>query len=271
MVVGISMVRDEADVVATTVSHMRSQVDQVIVADNGSVDGTREILDSLDVIVLDDPDPAYMQSEKMSHLARIAAEHGAEWVVPFDADEVWLPRRCQRIADLLEEMPTWALIAEATLYDHVASGLDPDLEDPIEQIQWRRPDPAPLPKVACRVIDGLTIEQGNHGASYVHTHVPPRVSGLLNIRHFPYRSIEQFVRKIRNGAQAYAATDLPPDVGAHWRQYGEILDAHGEDGLAEVFRTWYWRRDPGEEIRIEGEYQPPLIHDPCPVSLPFPG
>ena len=43
----VTMVRDEADIIETTVRHMLTQVDVVIVADNRSVDGTREILDSL--------------------------------------------------------------------------------------------------------------------------------------------------------------------------------------------------------------------------------
>src|SRR5881394_2910564 len=94
-VIAVAMVKDEADIIQATVCHMLTQVDQVIVADNMSTDGTRNILDSLLVLnslpveVVDDNDPAYYQSSKMTHLARLAYLRGADWVVPFDADELW--------------------------------------------------------------------------------------------------------------------------------------------------------------------------------------
>ena len=52
----VTMVRDEADIIETTVRHMLTQVDVVIVADNRSVDGTREIVEQLPVHLLDDPE-----------------------------------------------------------------------------------------------------------------------------------------------------------------------------------------------------------------------
>lgn len=253
-VFGIAMVRDEADIVATTVRHMLDQVDRVIVADNGSVDGTRDILADLDVTVIDDAEPGYYQSRKMTRLARRAALEGATWVVPFDADEIWYSRFHPTIAELLESLaPQW-LAARAELFDHVATGSDPDVPDPVARLGWRRRDPVPLPKVACRVRADLVIEQGNHAATYEGG--TTAFEGDLVVRHFPYRSAAQFVRKARNGAEAYAATDLPDDVGAHWRQYGDLLRAHGPEALEGVFRDWFWCAAP------KGD--PTLIYDPAP-------
>lgn len=247
-VIAISMVKDEADVIAETVTHMLGQVDGVIVADNGSTDGTREILEQLPVELIDDPDPAYYQSAKMSRLAAIAGERGARWVIPFDADEIWYSP-FGRIADALADRPE--TIATATLYDHVATAAD-EAGTPVERIGWRRRDPAPLPKVAVRPALPVEIHQGNHGASYSTT----SIDGLLVVRHFPYRSPEQFVTKARNGAAAYAATDLPTNQGAHWRQYGALLEAHGPEVLHSVFRQWFWDADP--------EHNADLIFDPAP-------
>jgi len=259
-VAGITMCRDEADIIGPFLRKLAAQVDFIVIADNNSVDGTRDILADLErelpLTVLDDPEVGYFQSAKMTDLAHRAASLGATWVVPADCDEVWYAPFHHRVADLLEELaPQW-FCAAATLYDHVATAIDPDEPDPLSRLGWRRREPAPLVKVACRVRDDLTINQGNHSASYdggatVYT-------DHLVIRHFPYRSSEQMIRKALNGAEAYAATDLPEDQGAHWRQYGQLIAQEGEAAFTEnVFRKWFWSADPNADRS--------LLFDPCPV------
>lgn len=253
-VCGIARVKDEADIIRPVVEHMLTQVNWVLIADNGSTDGTRDILadlerdcDDASVYVVDDPEVGYFQSRQMSALAARAATLGAAWVVPFDADEWWYSP-FGRIADVLEDQPA-ACVATAELYDHVATGEDPDDPNPVTRIQWRRQEPAALPKVAARTRPAVTIHQGNHGADHGQ-----RVDGLLVVRHFPYRSVEQFICKVRNGAAAYAATDLPEHQGQHWRDYGRLLESGGPDALADVFRTWFWQPHPTKD----------LIRDPAP-------
>lgn len=261
------MVRDEEDVVSYTVLNMLEQCDAVIVADNGSTDGTRRELESVAhfgrLTILDDPEPAYYQARKMTALAARAREMGATWVVPFDADEIWYSP-FGRIADVLTERPE--AIATAALYDHVATAEDPAHPNPVRRIGWRRVEPAPLPKVAARTSIPVSIHQGNHGAHFDAS----TVDGLLVVRHFPYRSAEQVARKVRNGAAAYAATDLPEDMGGHWRGWGRILDAHGEEAIHDLFRKWHWRADPRAPVVIDGEHQGPLIFDPAPDTPAWP-
>jgi glycosyltransferase involved in cell wall biosynthesis len=253
MVAGISMVRDEADILPVTVGNMLRQVDWLLIADNGSVDGTRELLKALDrVTVVDDSEVGYYQSQKMSALAERAMREGADWVVPFDADEIWYSPFAHRIADELAERDE--SVCRAAVYDHVATHGCQEFPPP-----YRRRDAIPLPKVACRTRPGLTIHQGNHGCDF-----GPTIDGRLVVRHFPYRSVEQFVRKVRNGSQAYAATDLPEDIGQHWRDYGRLTD----EQLDDVFHRYFWSANPAEDGLIYDP--PPCLPSPSPTETAAP-
>lgn len=252
---GVMVVRNEEDILEQTLRNLVSQVDEVIVRDNLSVDGTTDILhqlasEGIGVSFEADSEPGYYQSRKMSALAALAQEKGHEWVVPCDADEVWY---CPHgaIGEFLARQPAHVLVVEAELYDHVATAEDPP-GDPVRRMGWRRRFPVPLPKVACRLRTGLVIEQGNHGARYPRNPVG-RAPGLV-VRHFDKRTLEQFIGKVRTGARAYrAAPDLPEGMGQHWRDYDRLSD----EQLGEVFRTWFWSANPG--------FDPELIFDPAPV------
>jgi len=253
---GVCMVKDEADIIGYTLMHMAGQVDELIVADNGSSDDTGRILADLarhlPLSIVEDPDPAYYQSRKMTELAALAAAGGATWIVPFDADELWFSP-LGRISDVLADL--WPVpIARASLYNHFCTALDAPGPVPFISTRWRQIAPAPLDKVAFRWEPGAVIHQGNHGVT-----LPGCMDSVLalQVRHFPYRSPEQFVRKAVNGAAAYRLTDLPEDQGAHWRQYGALVDTQGPDALADVFRRHFWFLQPA----IAG-----MVDDPAPYQ-----
>ena len=92
------VVRDEADIVGTWLDyHLASDVSLVIATDHRSVDGTSEILREHErdgrVVLLREEGDVLRQAEWVTRMSRLAAtEHGADWVIPSDADEFWWPR-----------------------------------------------------------------------------------------------------------------------------------------------------------------------------------
>lgn len=212
----VSMVRDEADVLERSVTHLLCQgVDAVLVVDNGSTDETPEVLAALAtdprVHVGTDRLVAYEQSVKMTHLADAAARAGATWIVPFDADELWSGTN----GDLAETLRSARVPIVGADLVNLFPGTDADAAawqlDPASQVDT---------KVAFRPFPGAVIEMGNHAV----LRPGPSAEGL-GIAHLPWRSFEQFSRKVRQGAAALAASDVPGSLGSHWRRLGALDDA----------------------------------------------
>lgn len=239
MIVAVTMARDEADVIAETVRHLYLQgIDHVIVADNLSTDGTGDLARDAGAEVTIDDDPRYLQADKMTVLARRAAELGATWVLPFDADELWYwPEGT--LGEFFDQCS--ATVVEAKCWDHVATG---DIDShPYAAITHRRTFPQTFPKVAFRAHPDARLEQGNHNVQ----RVGPRTGGL-HLRHFQYRTFEQTRRKITQGAAAVDAAGLPAYSGAHWRALA---------GLSESDLRKWW-----DQLCAE----PGLLEDPAPWS-----
>lgn len=265
-VVAISGVRDEEDVIESSIGYLvrTGQVDHAIVSVQSlSTDATFDLLSAMPhTTVLVDDDPAHHQSEKMTALAqRALAEFGPDsWVIPVDGDEVWYAPGDETIRERLDRIDRHQVLT-ALMYDHVPTALDPTEGSTVQRIGWRRRNPAPMVKVAARVAPDLVIEDGNHGVRYTaRSRFRARtLRHQLVIRHFPYRSAEQFVRKAKNGAAALKLTDRPEHIGKHWRDYAALAEAQGDDVLASVF---YEHFHGGDDPRG----RPDLIFDPAPSA-----
>lgn len=216
----VTMVKNEADIVASTVGHMLAQgVDRVLVADNGSTDGTDDVLLGLQderIIMARDTEPAYYQQAKMTLLGRYAARHGAGWIIPFDADELWFGQSAT-LADALRATP--AKVARADIHNAFPVPAEPGCFR-VERA------PHSLRKVAYRSSHLALLDTGNHWVSR-----PGWIDPGFRIAHVPWRSRDQLGRKLRQGRAAFAGIDAGENVGAHWRHFGGL----GDDGLDRVW------------------------------------
>lgn len=237
----VAMVRDEADVIGYTIEHLLGQgVQHILVADNLSTDGTNELLHGLSrrwpVTVLHDRLPAMLQEQKMTRLARLATAAGAEWIIPFDADELWCTTN-GLLAETLSASPHSVL--GAVMHDHVPSpDDDPEEPNPFRRIRHRLVEPKVMGKVAFRAHRLAYLEAGNHSIRHPAGNAVP---SELFIRHVPFRTADQVVRKVRQGAAASDDANRSPEFSVHWR----ALATRNDDEVVA-----YYRRD-GHPIVLE--------------------
>jgi hypothetical protein len=249
----VGMVRGDADIIGCTIRHLVDQgVDRVLLAANLCSDATwcllSELASELPVTLVRDDFEGFYQAVKVTRLARAAAAAGAEWVVPFDADELWFGADASLRDTLLGSR---APILHARLWNYLPSCHDDLSErDPTRRIEWRETIPATKTKVAFRAHSRARLRDGNH---YVTR--PGGSVDALEIAHFPYRSEEQFVTKLRQGQKAVASTDLDAEIGRHWR----LLGSADDERLHSLWQSLLRGDGLPDDAWVTGA---PLVHDP---------
>jgi len=241
---GVTMVKDEEVRVEGALRRLVADgVDVIVVADNLSTDRTRDILEELarelPLIVLRDSEIGYYQSQKISLLARAAARCGASWIVPFDGDELWFGvdgTIRERLRGLAGD------VAPAPMFDFLPTADVEHCRDPYTQFVRRTANPVTT-KVAFRAHLLAWVATGNHSVSQPGR----RVAGALAIRHYPFLGFEHFANKARRGTASLERTDLPANIGGHWRE---------------------WARQDDPELREEWSSlcTQELVYDPLPVD-----
>lgn len=279
-VAAVMLVKDEADIIEPVVRHTLLNVDEVIVSDGGSTDGTYEILEAMPVTLQRDEEFGHYQGRKTTAMAMQALALGHQWAIPIDADEVWIAGDGRPVRDFLAGVAPDVKTVRAVLYNHFPTAHDPPPRDlcglegipgseaiveafnltptpnPLKRIGWRSRShqPPQFGKVACRLLPSLVINEGNHSAD--SDEIGSEIGGL-EIRHFSWRTPERYVAKMANGYRVLAATDLPAHIGAHWRMHG-YPDVPGyEKRVADHFRQWFFSEDP--------EADDTLVYDPAPL------
>lgn len=243
------MVRDEIDIIAAMLEHHIAQgVDLIIATDNGSVDGTTEVLKDYAaagyVELHHDPEHRKQQGERVTAMARRAfTEHGADWVINADADEFFVPvDRSLTLRDCLERIGTELGAFTVPVTNLVGppaergSGIDRlvyrDLRTD-EQLQAIGIHAQPTPNAIHRGDAEVTVSQGNHVVSIPST-AQPDAAVAIEVLHLPWRSWEQLQQKVTHAGRAYEASPtLRPSKNHHgmWdyrrQQAGRLRHAFG--------------------------------------------
>lgn len=235
MIAAISCVRNEEDIIETNVRHLLAEgVDLMLVLDH-SEDRTSAILHQIEKetgkveVLIDHNDEAeYRQDVWMNELAAIAHDKGADWILPFDADEFWFAPG-HTLKYTLENAPAPKLYA--TLWHHI------DWDHKVVPAER-------LPKVAYRYSPDAVLTLGAHDVS-----IAASESGLLEVRHLQYRSFEHFCAKV---------ADVAPRVPVYARERGDSTHLTRLQGFCQNEMRREWDVLCGRET----------VHDPIPIPRP---
>jgi hypothetical protein len=241
------MVRNEADIIAAVVEHHLAQgVDRIIVTDNASVDGTREILAQYAerglVELHDDPRHAKQQADVVTAMARRAfTEHGADWVINADADEFYVPiDRRRTLREVMSEIP---MSLQAFTADVVnLTGTPARFGAGVQRLTWRdhRAEETlmdvaglhahPTPNAIHIGSPDVSVQLGNHFISIESQGQPP-AELAIEVLHLPWRSLEHYRTKVEMSGQSFAANPmLRPSPNHHGqRDYRRFLAGYVQD------------------------------------------
>jgi hypothetical protein len=225
------LVRDEADIVDTWLRyHFARGVDLVIATDHRSADGTSDVLRDHErdgsVVVLHEDAEVLRQAEWVTRMARLAAtEHGADWVIPSDADELWWPRRGS-FHEILEAVPARFGVVRGLQRHFVLRQGDTSFS---ERMTFRARPTADLTspyhaqvKIAHRAVPDAVVSVGNHDVEG---------TGLRLLREwFPFEVFHFPVRNERQLEAKFLRRATSPD-GQHIVRALELLERGERDVL----------------------------------------
>jgi len=264
------MVRDEVDILRAMLDHHLAEgVDFFIVTDNGSFDGTTEVLrEYQDRGVLElrsDPIHRKQQAPTVTAMARDAYSiYGADWVLNADADEFWVARDPSiTLRFALENIPREIGSFPVPVVDMIGppalegSGLSRLVyrdERPVDELYRLGLLAHSTADVAHIGSPSVSVVQGNHFVDIPSTGLPA-TAFELEVLHLPWRSWKQYSHKVRNAGRAYEANpELTPSPNHHgMRDYRRLL--------AGSLFGWYLLRHPTDAQIAEGIAAGSLVED----------
>jgi hypothetical protein len=233
--VAVSIVKNEADIIEAFVRHTAAWVDHHLIFDHDSTDGTREILralqsEGLSVSLFRDDAPGHLQQARSNHLTRLAASnHGADWILPLDADEMLNGPGRPELEACLQAAGT-GLTVNLPLLDYCATPEDDANEaNPALRLRYCRPGYSVTRKIFLPRDLALDPEvlagKGSHALYRGTTALPSQSLPIaFHLAHLAMRSPQQQVlRVVRAELQRLCRGQAAAGLDEHYRLGFQLL------------------------------------------------
>ncbi len=262
--VGASRILNEAALIEPFLRHHAALLDHHVIFDNGSTDGTVEIIralrtEGLSVEVHQAASPVYAEMYVNTLLYRLARERGADWVLFLDCDElIHLGHVPEGLRAVLDAVHPDLACTHLALIDYLGATPETRQEaNPFLRLTRRRAAPQ-FTKVFVRGMDPgrVAVDAGNHGASVDKQRAVGPVQTALILAHFPERDPAQAAAKAVVGRLKVIASgseSVSPVISNH---YIAPMAALQDDALG-------WLRAKEAELRAWDD-DPALVLDPVP-------
>ena len=232
--VAIACVKNEIDIVEPFVRHTVAIVDRLVILDNGSQDGTLDVLralrkEGLPLDVVEDPLLGKYQSQRMTRLMHEWAigRHDADWVVALDGDEfLVIPQDAPLVPGEIDgDRPI------AVPWRTYVAGPSDDVGqlNPVLRIRSRRvangweASKVMVPRTLA-ALPNATIAQGSHEIFVDGRCCEPRRHESGYLAHFPLRSAGQYAAKIAlNSLQYQTMAERNWQWAFHYKEPFELL------------------------------------------------
>lgn len=219
----VMITKDEEDIIGYNIEWLQTQdIDHFFIANNLSTDNTKKILLELsekygNMTIIDDKEFAYAQDQKMNRWIPQCYDMGADIIVAVDSDEKWYSKiEGKTLGQALKEYDG-DYVFKAYVTDFVPTKNDPESDNPFESMIYAKQNSDSFPAVAFTRCSQARITAGNHD---VLNHPGKVLDNVIGIKHYQYRSFNQFVKKMRNGKRIMDLSIYPDYTCSHWRERG---------------------------------------------------
>lgn len=267
----VTMVKNEVDIIETFIRYNLSFIDGMVILDNGSSDGTIEIIlqlikEGLPIHLTFNNNPAYNQSELTTELFYdTLKKFNPEYIIPLDVDEFITTNSDRNIRDIIQNDLQKDAINYISWVTFVPTENDNESEINIlkrlkhrRQIQHNYDKKIIIPTSITKNCD-VKIKQGNHDLYEVADFIfKKNTLKSIDLAHFPIRSIEQMKSKYLVGWLANLAR--PNQVLFDWYYYYNIIKSGKDFSTKDLEEMALYYDIPNKKINID------IVEDPINLS-----